>query len=103
MRVESVSVDNWIGVAELVVPSYSIWSQKLLSTITNTQFFTAGTFEDPIIVRSAGEELQCGCTGSPADSHVVRWCVVCSVALSFQFVVLTNATSGVSTPTIRAL
>ena len=50
--------------------------------------FTTGTFEDPIIVRSAGEEIQCGCTGSPADSHFVRWCVVCSVALSFQFIVL---------------
>ena len=36
-----------------------------------------GTFEDPIVVKSAGEELQCGCTGSPADSHGVRWCVVC--------------------------
>lgn len=36
-----------------------------------------GTFEDPIVVKSAGEELQCGCTGSPADSHHVRWCVVC--------------------------
>jgi hypothetical protein len=35
-----------------------------------------GTFEDPIIVNSGGEELQCGCTGSPADSHEVRWCVV---------------------------
>jgi hypothetical protein len=36
----------------------------------------AGTFEHPIVVRSAGEELQCGCTGVPADSHFVRWCVV---------------------------
>jgi len=35
-----------------------------------------GTFDDPILVRSAGEELQVGCTGCPADSHVVRWCVV---------------------------
>merc|ERR1712000_500456 len=35
-----------------------------------------GTFEDPIVVDSAGEELQCGCTGSPADSHLVRWVVV---------------------------
>ncbi|KKY18073.1 putative cytochrome c subunit vb [Phaeomoniella chlamydospora] len=35
-----------------------------------------GTFEDPIVVKSAGDELQCGCTGSPADSHHVRWVVV---------------------------
>jgi cytochrome c oxidase subunit 5b len=35
-----------------------------------------GTFKDPIRVKSAGEEIQCGCTGSPADSHVVRWVVV---------------------------
>ena len=32
--------------------------------------------KDPIIVRSAGDELQCGCTGCPADSHYVRWVVV---------------------------
>jgi hypothetical protein len=38
----------------------------------------AGTFEKPIVVKSAGDEIQVGCTGSPADSHVVRWCVVCS-------------------------
>lgn len=36
-----------------------------------------GTFDKPIVVKSAGEEIQVGCTGSPADSHVVRWCVVC--------------------------
>ena len=35
-----------------------------------------GTFKDPIRVKSAGEEIQCGCTGCPADSHVVRWVVV---------------------------
>ncbi|TWU76136.1 Cytochrome c oxidase subunit 4 [Metarhizium rileyi] len=32
-----------------------------------------GTMENPIMVRSAGEEQQAGCTGSPADSHVVTW------------------------------
>ncbi|KAK5327179.1 Cytochrome c oxidase subunit 4 [Exophiala xenobiotica] len=35
-----------------------------------------GTFKDPITIRSAGEELQLGCTGCPADSHIVRWLVV---------------------------
>jgi len=35
-----------------------------------------GTFKDLIVVRSAGEEIQCGCTGCPADSHVVRWVVL---------------------------
>lgn len=39
--------------------------------------YGAGTFEDPVVVRSAGDELQVGCTGVPADSHVVRWAVVC--------------------------
>lgn len=36
-----------------------------------------GTFDDPIVVKSAGDEFQVGCTGSPADSHIVKWCVVC--------------------------
>ncbi|KAK4039399.1 cytochrome c oxidase subunit VB-domain-containing protein [Parachaetomium inaequale] len=32
-----------------------------------------GTLEDPIMVRSAGEEQFAGCTGFPADSHNVIW------------------------------
>ncbi|EGX93880.1 subunit IV of cytochrome c oxidase [Cordyceps militaris CM01] len=32
-----------------------------------------GTMEDPIKVRSAGDEQYLGCTGYPADSHVVTW------------------------------
>ncbi|KAL9621370.1 MAG: hypothetical protein Q9160_004130 [Pyrenula sp. 1 TL-2023] len=34
-----------------------------------------GTFKDPIVVSGAGDEQYLGCTGSPADSHHVRWCV----------------------------
>jgi hypothetical protein len=32
-----------------------------------------GTMENPILVRSAGDEQYAGCTGSPAGSHVVTW------------------------------
>ncbi|KAK3186040.1 Cytochrome c oxidase subunit 4 [Lecanicillium sp. MT-2017a] len=32
-----------------------------------------GTMDSPISVRSAGEEQYVGCTGYPADSHVVTW------------------------------
>ncbi|TQS31673.1 hypothetical protein Golomagni_08038, partial [Golovinomyces magnicellulatus] len=32
-----------------------------------------GTMENPISVRSAGEEQYAGCTGYPAGSHVVTW------------------------------
>ncbi|UNI22921.1 Cytochrome c oxidase subunit 4 [Purpureocillium takamizusanense] len=32
-----------------------------------------GTMESPILVRSAGDEQFAGCTGYPADSHVVTW------------------------------
>ncbi|KAH8902961.1 COX5B-domain-containing protein [Coniochaeta sp. PMI_546] len=32
-----------------------------------------GTLDNPIIVRSAGDEQYAGCTGSPADSHIVHW------------------------------
>ncbi|OCT49662.1 Cytochrome c oxidase subunit 4, mitochondrial [Cladophialophora carrionii] len=35
-----------------------------------------GTFDDPITVKSAGNEYQVGCTGSPADSHNVKWLVL---------------------------
>ncbi|KKY19474.1 putative cytochrome c oxidase polypeptide iv [Diplodia seriata] len=32
-----------------------------------------GTLNDPIMVRSFGDEQYAGCTGVPADSHVVQW------------------------------
>ncbi|KAK8168790.1 cytochrome c oxidase-like protein polypeptide IV [Phyllosticta citrichinensis] len=32
-----------------------------------------GTVDDPIIVRSFGDEQYAGCTGFPADSHTVIW------------------------------
>ena len=35
-----------------------------------------GTLEDPIMVKSAGDEQYVGCTGCPADSHVVLWITV---------------------------
>jgi hypothetical protein len=36
----------------------------------------AGTLEDPIIVKSQGDEQYAGCTGCPADSHVTIWLTV---------------------------
>ncbi|KAI5844890.1 putative cytochrome c subunit VB [Tricharina praecox] len=35
-----------------------------------------GTLEDPITVSSYGDERYLGCTGYPADSHVVIWLTV---------------------------
>ncbi|GAB7357583.1 hypothetical protein MBLNU459_g0092t1 [Dothideomycetes sp. NU459] len=32
-----------------------------------------GTLQDPIVVKSFGDEQYLGCTGSPADTHVVIW------------------------------
>lgn len=32
-----------------------------------------GTVDNPIMVKSAGDEQYAGCTGYPADSHVVHW------------------------------
>ncbi|KAI9821052.1 MAG: Cytochrome c oxidase subunit 4 [Pycnora praestabilis] len=32
-----------------------------------------GTLDNPIVVRSFGDEQYAGCTGYPADSHVVVW------------------------------
>lgn len=36
-------------------------------------FFCAGTLDNPIMVRSAGDEQFAGCTGYPVDSHIVTW------------------------------
>lgn len=35
-----------------------------------------GTLDNPIVVRSFGDEQYAGCTGYPADSHVVVWLTV---------------------------
>ncbi|EME83601.1 uncharacterized protein MYCFIDRAFT_89362 [Pseudocercospora fijiensis CIRAD86] len=35
-----------------------------------------GTLEDPIVVKSYGDEQYVGCTGCPADSHVVIWLTI---------------------------
>ncbi|OKL56641.1 Cytochrome c oxidase subunit 4, mitochondrial [Talaromyces atroroseus] len=35
-----------------------------------------GTLENPIIVNGAGDEQYAGCTGYPADSHLVNWLTV---------------------------
>jgi len=33
----------------------------------------AGTLDDPIVVKSYGDEQYLGCTGFPVDSHTVLW------------------------------
>lgn len=35
-----------------------------------------GTLDNPIVVRSFGDEQYAGCTGCPADSHVTIWLTV---------------------------
>ena len=35
-----------------------------------------GTLDNPIHVKSFGDEQYCGCTGCPADSHHVLWLTV---------------------------
>lgn len=35
-----------------------------------------GTLDNPIVVKSFGDEQYAGCTGYPADSHVTIWLTV---------------------------
>lgn len=51
-----------------------------------------GTLDNPIVVRSFGDEQFAGCTGYPADSHWVKWLKVrfsvyalVSLFLSYMF------------------
>src|ERR1700761_9803506 len=47
------------------------------SYLASTRLLTfTGTMQDPIIVRSFGEEQYVGCCGVPADSHHQLWLVV---------------------------
>jgi Cytochrome c oxidase subunit Vb len=41
----------------------------------------AGTLNNPIVVKSFGDEQYAGCTGYPADSHVTIWLTVCSLLI----------------------
>ena len=36
-------------------------------------YYYTGTMDDPIVVKSFGDEQYVGCTGVPVDSHVVLW------------------------------
>ncbi len=38
--------------------------------------YRIGTLDNPIIVKSFGDEQYAGCTGYPADSHVTIWLTV---------------------------
>jgi cytochrome c oxidase subunit 5b len=44
----------------------------------------SGTLENPIIVKSAGDEQYAGCTGYPADSHVTIWLTVRTISILFS-------------------
>ena len=41
-----------------------------------TDSWVQGTLEDPIMVRSFGDENYVGCTGWPKDSHGIMWNVI---------------------------
>ena len=46
-----------------------------MSKYTNISMLV-GTLDNPIMVRSFGDEQYAGCTGYPADSHVTIWLTV---------------------------
>ena len=49
-----------------------------------------GTLEDPILVNGAGDEQYAGCTGYPADSHIVNWLTVSLSFTSFNTAIIAN-------------
>ena len=48
----------------------------LLSHHHHHPLIEAGTLDNPIVVKSFGDEQYAGCTGFPADSHGVIWLTV---------------------------
>ena len=46
------------------------------------RFTRTGTLEEPIMVKSFGDEQYCGCTGYPVDSHSVLWLTVSPTIIS---------------------
>lgn len=51
-------------------------STSIRSSLTTHGVHYTGTLDDPIMVKSFGDEQYCGCTGCPADSHNVIWLTV---------------------------
>jgi hypothetical protein len=47
-----------------------------------------GTLDNPIVVKSFGDEQYAGCTGYPADSHVTIWLTVCFVRIFANHAIL---------------
>jgi cytochrome c oxidase subunit 5b len=41
-----------------------------------------GTLDNPIIVKSYGDEQYAGCTGYPVDSHITIWLAVCITSIT---------------------
>ncbi len=68
-----------ITISEPITNPYTHTSCLLdinLKWLTRFVFNSLGTLDDPIIVKSFGDEQHCGCTGCPADSHQVLWLTV---------------------------
>jgi cytochrome c oxidase subunit 5b len=59
----------------------TIWVARMTYTSIYLSL-VAGTMQDPIKVQGAGPEQYVGCTGSPADSHMVTWLTVSACFLS---------------------
>lgn len=61
-----------------------------------------GTMENPVMVRSAGEEQYAGCTGVPADSHNVIWLGVGHLSATALWFMLTPSRCPRSAPSSGA-
>jgi len=48
-------------------------AQHSTAQLTSPPLSPTGTLDNPIVINAIGDEQFAGCTGCPADSHVVRW------------------------------
>lgn len=44
--------------------------------LADQRLIISGTLDNPIVIKTFGVEQQAGCTGCPADSHIVKWLTV---------------------------
>jgi len=57
-----------------------------------------GTVDNPVLVKSAGDEQYVGCTGVPADSHTVWWLTVCALCFAVYLQAANSARSPANAP-----
>ncbi len=72
-------------------PAGSIPSAPIHVVLTKLSLSLPGTMDNPIMVKTAGNEQYAGCTGYPVDSHSTVWLAVREPPIFFSREVMSSS------------